>query len=143
MKIVLDTNILFSILIKPSGKTYELFDALSFNHDLFWGERTLTELLNHHQKILRLSRLSESEIISLKQSLLDRVQIIYDSSLSSLVVNLAYDLVEDIDIDDAAFIATAIHLDAILWSSDKPLKDGLIAKGFTKVYDSIAIQTLL
>jgi predicted nucleic acid-binding protein len=143
MKIVLDTNILFSILIKPSGKTYELFDALSFNHDLFLGERTLTELLNHHQKILRLSRLSESEIISLKQSLLDRVQIIYDSSLSSLVVNLAYDLVEDIDIDDAAFIATTIHLDAILWSSDKPLKDGLIAKGFTKVYDSIAIQTLL
>jgi len=26
---------------------------------------------------------------------------------------------------------------------DKPLKDGLIAKGFTKVYDSAAIQTLL
>jgi predicted nucleic acid-binding protein len=143
MKIVLDTNILFSILIKPTGKTYQLFDALSDNHVLFIGVRTLSELDNHNQKILRLSRLSESEIISLKQSLLNRVQIIYDISLTLVVVKLAYDLVKDIDIDDAVFVATTIHLDAILWSSDKPLKDGLIAKGFDKVYDSTAIQTLL
>ncbi len=143
MKIVLDTNILFSILIKPTGKTYQLFDELSIAHSLFIGERTLTELLNHHQKILRLSRLQESEIISLKQSLLNRIQIIYDSSLLSTVVKLAFDLVEDIDVDDAAFVATTIYLDAVLWSSDKPLKDGLLAKGFNKVYDSVAIQTLL
>ncbi len=143
MKIVLDTNILFSILIKPTGKTYQLFEALSIKYSLFIGARTLIELLEHHQKILRLSRLPELELLALKQSLLSRLQIIYESSLSSTVVNLAFNLVHDIDVDDVALIASTIHLDAILWSSDKPLKDGLIAKGFTKVYDSAAIQTLL
>ncbi len=143
MKIVADTNILFSILLKPAGKTYALFNALAAQHTICIAERTLTELLKHHERILKISRLPEEELLSVKEALINRTQIIYGSELPSQAISMGYNLVFDIDVDDTAFVATTIYLNAILWSGDKPLNDGLRAKGFTNIYDSLAIQTLL
>ncbi|MFP5042547.1 PIN domain-containing protein [Parasediminibacterium sp. JCM 36343] len=143
MKIVVDTNILFSILIKPAGTISGLFNALYISNSFFIAERTLAELQNHHQKLIKLSRLTETEILSLKQDLINRTQIIEAKNLRPPIINIAYDLVKDIDVDDAAFVATTIYLDAILWSGDKSLIKGLKTKGFHNIYDSAAIQTLL
>jgi predicted nucleic acid-binding protein len=143
MKIVVDTNILFSILIKLNGKTSELFNLLSLKNIFFIAEKTLAELVKHHNKIIKFSKLSLQEILLHKHTLLNRNEIIYGKILPSNAVVSAYDLVKDIDIDDIAFVATTIHLNAILWTGDKPLFSGLRAKGFQSVYDSPAIQTLL
>jgi len=143
MKIVADTNILFSILIKPLGKTNELFNSLSIKNTIYIAERTLAELLTHHTKILRLTSLLEKEILSIKKALIDSTQIILSKDLPATAIASAYELVKDIDVDDTAFVATTIYLSAILWSSDKPLKKGLFEKGFYNIHDSVDIQTLL
>ena len=143
MKIVADTNILFSILIKPLGKTNELFNSLLIKNTIFIDERTLAELLNHHNKILKLTTILEDEVLILKKALIERTQIILGKDLSNESIISAKDLVKDIDIDDTAFVATAIFLKAILWSGDKPLKTGLLTKGYYYLYDSVDIQTLL
>ncbi len=143
MKIVADTNILFSILIKPLGKTNELFNSLLIKNTIFIAERTLAELLNHHNKILKLTTILEDEVLILKKALIERTQIILGKDLSNESIISAKDLVKDIDIDDTAFVATAIFLKAILWSGDKPLKTGLLTKGYYYLYDSVDIQTLL
>ena len=143
MKIVADTNILFSILIKPLGKTNELFNSLLIKNTIFIAERTLAELLNHHNKILKLTTILEDEVLILKKALIERTQIILGKDLSNESIISAKDLVKDIDIDDTAFVATAIFLKAILWSGDKPLKTGLLTKGYYYLDDSVDIQTLL
>jgi predicted nucleic acid-binding protein len=38
-------------------------------------------------------------------------------------------LCKDIDPKDAAYVSLAIHLDCKIWSGDKKLRDGLLAKG--------------
>ncbi len=143
MKIVAYTNILFSILIKPSGKTFELFNSLSIKNTLFIAERTITELSNHSKKILKLSHLTEIEVSTFKKELLNRCKLITDIQLPSIIIQEAYNLVKDVDLDDAAFIATTIFLKAVLWSSDKPLKKALQEKGYFNVFDSEAIQIFL
>jgi len=143
MKIVTDTNILFSILIKPSGKTFELFNSLLIKNTIFIAERTITELSNHSKKILKLSHLSESEVSTFKKELLNRCKLIKDLQLPSKAIQEAYNLVKDVDLDDAAFVATTIFLKAVLWSSDKPLKKALQEKGFNNIFDSEAIQIFL
>ena len=143
MKIVTDTNILFSILIKPSGKTFELFNSVLIKNTIFIAERTITELSNHSKKILKLSHLSESEVSTFKKELLNRCKLIKDLQLPSKAIQEAYNLVKDVDLDDAAFVATTIFLKAVLWSSDKPLKKALQEKGFNNIFDSEAIQIFL
>ncbi|MDR1739210.1 MAG: hypothetical protein LBR45_00425 [Bacteroidales bacterium] len=39
-------------------------------------------------------------------------------------------LVADIDFDDFAFVALSEHLDALLWTGDKKLLNGLQQKGY-------------
>jgi len=143
MKIVTDTNILFNILIKPSGKTFELLNFLLIKNTIFIAERTITELSNHTKKILKLSHLSQSEVSTFKKELLNRCKLIKDLQLPSKAIQEAYNLVKDVDLDDAAFVATTIFLKAVLWSSDKPLKKALQEKGFYNIFDSEAIQIFL
>ena len=48
----------------------------------------------------------------------------------------AKSLTEGIDFDDIAFVALSLHLDGILWTGDKKLRNGLILKGFDSVIDT-------
>ena len=57
MKIVVDTNILISIFIKPDGRIADLFDSLKFHASLYISDYSLIEIANHTTKILKLSKL--------------------------------------------------------------------------------------
>ena len=54
MKIVVDTNILISIFIKPDGRIADLFDSLKFYASLYISDYSLIEIANHTTKILKL-----------------------------------------------------------------------------------------
>lgn len=41
----------------------------------------------------------------------------------------------EIDINDVAYVALALELNGRLWTGDKPLKAGLIAKGFDRFFE--------
>lgn len=46
-------------------------------------------------------------------------------------------LVEGTDPDDVDFVALALHLNAGLWTGDKPLYNGLKAAGFDTVFNTV------
>jgi predicted nucleic acid-binding protein len=46
----------------------------------------------------------------------------------------AWELCKDVDEKDMMFVALALELDALLWTTDKKLATGLLAKGFDKFY---------
>jgi len=49
------------------------------------------------------------------------------------VIELAYNLVHDIDEKDTIFVAMGMHFKQKLWSGDKALVDGLRKKGYNEL----------
>ena len=74
--IILDTNIIISILIKPSGKISSLFEVLREKKDLFISDFTLQELTIHSKKIQIIAKYSSTEFEQLLAILFSDISII-------------------------------------------------------------------
>jgi len=133
MKIVVDTNIVFSALISSSTKIPDIIIA-PFNHFKFYTPDYLfEELENHKYKLQKASKLTEKEIDKAKTELFKYINTISLEIIPKEVWLEAEFLTFDIDPDDISFVALSIFLDAHLWTGDKVLYNGLIRKGFDKV----------
>lgn len=143
MDFVVDTNIIFSILIKPKGKVYEMFRTLSYSHSLFISEVTLLELKEHQNRIIRLSALSLPDFELLKGELLSHCSIVVSRFISDEILLETYQVVEKYDKNDMAFVATTIHLNALLWSGDKKLFTGLRRDGFMQIISTNELIAML
>lgn len=62
MIVVVDTNIIFSALLNPNGKIGDLLLNSSESFEFFAPTFILNELNNHHDKLIRLSKLSKDDI---------------------------------------------------------------------------------
>lgn len=128
MNVVVDTNIVFSAVLNSLGK---IGDLLLNSHGLiqFFGCDFLKEeLLEHHEKLKEISRLSTDEIQISKELLFTKITFINTRLLPIPTLLHAENLVKDIDPDDTEHIALALHLECNLWSGDKKLRHGLREK---------------
>lgn len=114
MNIVIDTNIFVSALIKD-GLTRDLITN-SRNTFLF-PEFELQEIETHKEEILKKSKLFRKDFYTLLFNLLKYVRIIRADRIIDYRKE-AYDIIGNIDKDDAQFIATALAFDCPLWSND-------------------------
>jgi len=119
MKIVIDSNILFSALIKNSTtRTIILMHEEKF----LFPDYIFQELEKHKQLIFKKSELPEKEFNALMQEILSKVTVIPNITCSSFK-DKATQLVKDIDEEDVQFVAgTLANPGSILWSDDKKLK---------------------
>lgn len=129
MKIVVDTNIVFSGLLSPRGTISDLLLNSASTFDFYAPYYLLDELSNHRNKLLKLSGYSESEIDFLMRCLFKKIDFIELETISSYTWEKAMNLVNDVDEFDAPFIALALEMNAPLWTGDKKLFKGLYAKG--------------
>lgn len=143
MNIVVDSNIIISLLIKADGVIFDLFDQLSESHDLYISDTTLTEIFNHQKKIIRLSKLSDESFETLKALAIQKVTIIPSLSIPDDLHIKSYKLVEHIDPNDFVFVATAIFVNGSLWTGDKKLYQGLKSKGFNAIINTNEVKILL
>jgi putative PIN family toxin of toxin-antitoxin system len=127
MKLVVDTNIIFSALLKKESKEIELL--LREECEFFIPKTLFIELFKHKEKIMQVSKLEEDEILELLYSILEKLEVVDDRNIALKYRKEAYNLTEDIDPTDAIFVALALFLNANLWSGDKRLKEGLENKG--------------
>ncbi len=131
--IIVDTNIIFSALLRNQTKFTEVL--LSNEHEFFICEMVLVELFKYKEKITRLSGLSEDEVITLFQTLLKTLHLYKEELISFENRQLAYQLCHDIDKNDTAHVALTLELNGLLWTGDKALKDGLLKKNFEQFFD--------
>ncbi|RUA34034.1 MAG: putative toxin-antitoxin system toxin component, PIN family [Bacteroidetes bacterium] len=134
MKIVLDTNIVFSSILSPNGTINELLLNSSDKIQFYSPESLIEELNNHHQKLIKISKYSEEEILFLKRNILSKISVINLDYIKSISWEQAFDLSHDIDEFDTPFIALAIELQAPLWTGDKKLIKGLKKKNVDWIY---------
>ena len=119
MKIVLDSNILFSAIIKDS-KTRRII--LEYEELFLFPQYIFEEMEEHMDELLKKSKLSNQNFNTLLTILLRKVAIIPNEVLLPYRQR-ALDVVKNIDKDDILFIACALaYPDSIIWSNDKKLK---------------------
>lgn len=131
--IVLDTNIIFSILLDRGSKIREKF----FEKDVRYiaPNFVFVELFKHKEKLLKFSRLSEAELLELLHRILHRITFVDESTIATANRHKALELCQSVDESDTPFVALALELQAELWSGDKKLVSGLRKQGFSKFYE--------
>lgn len=130
MKLVVDTNIVFSAMITPKGVAGEFMLFTWPRLELFAPEHLRVELSKYREKAAKASRLTLDEIVELEGTVLGRITVVPHAVVPTTTWERAYDLVKDIDEDDDQFVALALHLNCPLWTGDGKLLHGLRRKGF-------------
>jgi predicted nucleic acid-binding protein len=144
MKIVVDTNIIFSALINRNSAIMDIIIIGANEKCRFYvSDYTNTELKNHYEKLKKASKLNDGEIDILRYELFKYFNFITLDVISEDYWKKAEKLISDVDIDDIAFVALSIYLQAHLWTGDKVLYDGLKSKGFDKVLSTTELKQQL
>jgi len=136
MRIVVDTNIVFSAILNSNGLIGELLFNSEQQFDFYTSEFMVHELTKYKSKLQNLTKMSEERIdISIRQ-ILKKIDLISTEVISEAHWERAYELAADVDEDDTPFLATAISLEASIWTGDKKLINGLKTKGFQDIYST-------
>lgn len=116
MKLVIDTSILISALIKDSV-TRELL--LSPSMEFFLPEYALEEIETHKGKICRLSGLNKNEVDILLSVLLENITIVQASQIRPYLKK-AQKIIGPTDPFDVPFVALALSVENDgIWSNDR------------------------
>ena len=124
MKLVVDTNVIFSALLKSGSK--ELYILKKSNFQFFIPKVVFIELFKYKEKILRYSNLTEDEILELLYVILGSIKVVDEMQIPYEFRKLSYELTKDVDVKDAIFVASALALNAKIWTGDKKLREHLI-----------------
>jgi predicted nucleic acid-binding protein len=116
MKLIIDTNVLISAMLKNSvTREILLFPSLEF----LLPEYALEEVESHKDKISRRSGLSKGEIDIVLSVLLENITIIPSSEVKPYLIK-ADKLIGHIDPLDIPFVALALSIENDgIWSNDK------------------------
>ncbi len=120
MRIVIDSNILFSALIKDSITRRTI---LEYTNQFLFPSIIFEELEKYKDILLNKSGMDEKEFNELLYLIMNKVLIVPEESLEKYK-DPAVEIVKDIDIKDVLFIACVLaYPNSILWSNDKKLKN--------------------
>lgn len=136
MKIVVDTNIVFSAILNSSNDIGKILINAIPNGKFYSCNFLKEELFLNRQKLQKLTRLDLSDLEELLSITTQNIHFINEKLLPSEAWNEAIKLTEDFDLKDAPFIALSLHLKATLWSGDKKLRLGVLKKGFVNINDT-------
>ena len=143
MKIVVDTNSVFSAILNSQSWIGQIL-LYSDKNVKFYSPRYLqTEIQNHKEKIKKYTSLSDSEIDEMIDALYAKINFISEEFIPKEVLIVADELTRDVDYDDVIFVPLAIHLRCKLWTGDKILMNTLKQKGFKRFITTNEIKDKL
>lgn len=119
MKVVIDSNVLFSALIRDSTTRRIILES---DDTLLFPEYIFEEMERHMAELLNKSGLDKKSFGLLLGILLDKVTIVPKDELA-VHRERAVELAKDIDIDDAVFVACVLaNPGSLLWTDDRKLR---------------------
>jgi predicted nucleic acid-binding protein len=133
VKIIVDTNIIFSAILNSHGKIGELLLNKPTEVRYFSPAFLLEELHLHKEKILRLANIDKGEYEEIKEYVIRHIEFIDVDKIASRSWGKAAEMIGELDEKDIPFVALAIELDAFLWTGDKKLMKELHRKDFNDV----------
>ena len=143
MKLIVDTNIVFSTLLNPHSAIGEILMNIQDEFTFFAPELLKEELKRYAPKITAYSKLDSKTLSDIKELVLSTINFVSEESISAPSWIQAFALTKDIDEDDTPFIALGIELDAKLWTGDKILSKGLAKKGVDIIITTADLKKLI
>lgn len=142
MKIIVDTNIIFSVLLNSNGNIGDLVFNSEKTFEFYSCSYMQQEIQKHWDKLKKISRLSDEQLHTAYYKTLLKVRFINEELIPEKVWLNAEKVVQDVDVDDVDFVALTKHLRGYLWTGDKDLYKGLKNAGFKKVYNTQELLAL-
>ncbi|MCZ7355948.1 MAG: PIN domain-containing protein [Candidatus Methanoperedens sp.] len=130
IRLVVDTNILLSALLKDKTFTAKLLKSEFL--DVYYPEDGLKELEYYKKHIYpkRKKILQRQSFEYALKFILESVHVI-PAELYSNRMNYAYEVMKSIDEKDTPFLALALQLNCAVWSNDKHFKQQGVADAYT------------
>lgn len=132
MKIVVDTNIIFSAILNTNGKIGDLLLNSEPNLEFYTVTYLRIEIEKHKSKLIEISGLNTTQLEEAKTLVFSKITFISEEVIPYQFWMESAKIVRDVDMDDIAFVALSKYMENIkLWTGDKKLLKGIQSKGFT------------
>lgn len=133
MKFVIDTNIVFSVILNPDSPIGQII----LNGSKYFSFLSIVQLKNeidkHEDKILNISGLSRSDYLRIYGLIKSKIKFVNQLLINSDNYQKAEKLTKDIDPDDILFVGLTMQFRCKLWSGDKQLINRISDKGFKNI----------
>jgi len=143
MRVVVDTNIVFSALLNSNSLIARIILQPKSRFHFYSTDLLSIEIQEHKNKLKRLSGFSDSDLNKSISIITNKIRFINADLIPPSLLISTQDLLKDIDIDDTEFVALTSHLHGRLWSGDKVLQNGLLQKGWNKFISTNELYTLI
>lgn len=142
MKIVVDTNIVFSALLN----TNSVIGDILFNSDKYFDFYSCSymrfEIQKHWNRLKKISKLSDDQLHVSYTQILSKIKFINEEIIPEETWLSSEGIAKKFDADDVDFIALTKFLKATLWTGDKVLYKGLKNHDFKKVINTKELHKL-
>jgi predicted nucleic acid-binding protein len=142
MKIIVDTNIVFSTLLNTSSQIGDLLLNSDKIFEFYSCNLLKEEIAEHKNKLLTISGYTEVQLFTLCQVVFEKIRFISEDIIPFECWQAAAPIVRDVDMNDIAFVALNNLLGAKLWTGDKKLLKGIRAKGYSNVISTEELLNL-
>ncbi len=131
-KIIVDSNIIFSAILNVNSRIGQILLTGQDFYEFYAPKYLRNEIWEHQEKIKKIGKFSDDEFLEVYELVLKNVTILNHSIAPKEKYFEAFDLCEDVDPADSAFVAFSLFLKCKIWTGDKKLLNGLSQKGFKR-----------
>jgi predicted nucleic acid-binding protein len=142
MKIVVDTNIIFSALLNSNSNIGDLLFNSDKHFEFYSCSYMRYEIQKHWERLKKISKLSEKQLQVSYTQVLSKIKFINEEIIPVETWLASEEITKEIDIDDTDFVALTKFLKATLWTGDKVLYNGLKKLGFKKMVNTAELLAL-
>ena len=142
MKIVVDTNIIFSTLLNSNSNIADLLFNSHKHFEFYSCSYMRYEIQKHWERLKKISKLSDEQLQVSYTHVLSKVKFINEEIIPAEIWLASEEITKGIDIDDTDFVALAKFLKATLWTGDKVLYKGLKKLDFKKLLSTTELLAL-
>jgi predicted nucleic acid-binding protein len=110
MRIIADTNIVFSALLNTNSNISQIILQPKTRLNFYSTDRLLFEISSHKEKIINLTTYTNYELDRLINLIVSHIRFVNINLIPKEIYNKCEILTQDIDIDDCEFVALTEHL---------------------------------
>ena len=142
MKIVVDTNIIFSTLLNCNSNIGDLIFNSDKQFEFYSCSYMRYEIKKHWEKLKKISKLTQENLEISYTLVISKLKFINEEIIPAETWLASEQITKGLDIDDTDFVALTKFLKATLWTGDKILYRGLKKLNFKRVMNTAELLAL-
>ena len=143
MKIIVDTNIVFSAILNSNSRIGKILLNSKEHFQFFSCNYLKVEIQRHRNRIIKITKLTEDQVLELEELVTKHITFIDERLIPQDILIRTEAQLKSIDPDDTVFVALTKHLEGKLWTGDMQLFNGLKAKRFKDIILTSELSLLL